>query len=244
MPFDEYQFLRYFIPGSLFVIYATCLILPILSTDGLLFMGNHLDIAVAIAVGAFGAALAFGYVIYTFYDTFSYGRDAMKKEQRPLLRYFANHAENWNNLSESRQKMFIEMTHITGKDIVDCRYFYSIGRGFRSHYNARIVCSLYVPAAALAIILFFVLSSYFTGNTYLSLTSRHAWLDIPILGVIFIVSVVLHYGATRPRNEAAQLEYLFIRRRVETDPDFSKACAIAGVNWSVVANEENYDFEK
>lgn len=226
------------------MIYGTSLVLPLLSSDGLLFLGSHLDVAVAIAVGAFGAALAFGYVIYIFYDTFSYGRDAMKKEQRPLLRYFANHAKNWSNLSESRQKMFIEMTHITGKDIVDCGYFYSIGRGFRSHYNARIVCSLYVPAATLATILFFVLSSYFTGNTYLSLTSPHAWLGILVLGVIFIVSVVLYYGASRPRNEAAQLEYLFIRRRIEADPDFSKTCAVAGVNWSAVENEENYDFEK
>jgi len=70
MAFDEYQFLRYFIPGSLFVIYTTALVIPILNSFALYFLENHPDVLIGIVGGAFAAGLAFGYVIYTIYDTF------------------------------------------------------------------------------------------------------------------------------------------------------------------------------
>jgi hypothetical protein len=56
--FDEYQFLRYFIPGSLFVIYATALALPIINTDTLFFLQSYPDVVIGIVGGAFAAGLA------------------------------------------------------------------------------------------------------------------------------------------------------------------------------------------
>ena len=166
---------------------------------------------IGILGGAFAAGLAFGYIIYTFYDTFFYGLDAMSLNH---LRYFAKHIENWYDFSEARQKMFIEMTHITGKNLEDSENFYSIERGFRSHYNARIVCSIFVPAFAMLSLAGF---GYFTGNRFLSITAPYSFLEIPVILGIFFVSAALYVGAKRPLNEAAQLEYLFVRRKIETD---------------------------
>ena len=227
------------------MIYTTALVIPILDTGALSVLESHPDVVIGIVGGAFAAGLAFGYAIYTIFDTIFYGHDAMKQEKRPLLRYMANHVENWDSFSEARQKMFIEMTHTTGKNMEDCESFYLIERGFRSHYNARIVCSLFTPIAAAITLSFFVISSYLTANKFLTLTSPYTWLDIPVAFGIFVISAILYIGAKRPCDEAAQLEYLFIRRRIETDPSFADLCAIAGMNWrAVVENEETYDVQK
>jgi len=226
----------------LFVIYTIALVIPILDKGALAFLQTYPDVVIGIVGGAFAASLAFGYIIYTFYDTFFYGPDAMSLKKRPLLRYFAKHIDDWDTFSEARQKMFIEMTHITGKNLEESENFYSIGRGFRSHYNARIVCSIFVPAFTA---LFLAVFGYFSVNRFSSITAPYVFLEIPVILGIFFVSAALYIGAERPLNEAAQLEYLFVRRKIETDSSFVDTCCVAGINWKpIVKDEETYDFKK
>ena len=84
MPFEEYQFLRYFIPGSLFVIYTTLIIYPALSLEILLFLEKNPEIVLGIIGGVFAGSLAFGYLVYTLYDTFLYNIIAMNPKRRKL----------------------------------------------------------------------------------------------------------------------------------------------------------------
>jgi hypothetical protein len=208
------------------------------------FLKHHPDVLIGIVGGAFAAGLAFGYIIYTIYDTIHYDHLAMDEKRRPLLRYMANHIDNWGRFTEAKQKMFMEMIHTSGENIEDCNNFYSIGRGFWSHFNARMVCYLWVPIFSVFTLALLVSSDFIIGVRFLSLTSPHIWLYTPVIVGIIIVSTILWFGASRPFNEATRFEYLFIRRRIETDYDsFLHTCEAAGAKWlpATIENEEDYD---
>jgi hypothetical protein len=104
MAFDEYQFLRYFIPGSLYVVYTTFLMVPILNSTVIDFFKNDSSALLGIVGGAFGASLAIGYVVYSFYDTFLYNRWAMNFGNRKSLRYLAKKIEGWEDPQKTRQQ--------------------------------------------------------------------------------------------------------------------------------------------
>ena len=207
-------------------------------------MKNHPDALIGIVGGAFAAGLAFGYIIYAIYDTILYERLGMNEKRRPLLRYMANHIDNWASFSEAKKKMFLEMIHTTGKNIQGCSDFYSIGRGFWSHFNARMVCYFWVPIFSAAAVAFLVFSDFIIGSKFLSFASPQALIEVPVIVGIVIISYILRKGAIRPWNEATIFEYLFIRQKIETDNEsFLNTCKTAGANWDPTPkkNEENYD---
>jgi len=72
-------------------------------------------------------------------------------------------------------------------------------------------------------------------------------IEIPVNTGIVIISCFLWLGASRPWNEATIFEYLFIRRRIETDYDsFLHTCEAAGAKWLPTSkeDEENYDYTR
>ena len=179
--------------------------------------------------GAFGASLAFGYIIYTFYDTFDYNRRAMDENKRPLLNYVAkNVGEGWKNLSQAKKKMFIEMIHTCTKDHEsgNCDRFYSIGRGFWSHYSARIVCCSWVPLVSVFTVLFLYALTNITTLSVLTFNSDRILFYAMFWGLsstlITIISLVLWYRSDRPYNEAVEYEYLFVRRLMNNKKDFDE----------------------
>lgn len=217
MAFEEYQFLRYFIPGSLFVIYTTLMTFPILSSTAIDYLLRHPDFLLGIIGGAFAGSLAFGYIIYTFYDTVLYNRFAMNVEKRLLLQYLPTQIKKgkWDSLDEHEKKMIMEMIHVAGKDTKDCDRFYNIVRGWWSHFNARWVCLLFVPLlSGISVIFLYSFDVIISGRIF-AFTLPNLILYIPIAIVIAIVSLVLKTGAKKPFNEAAQLEYYFIKYKVE-----------------------------
>jgi hypothetical protein len=215
MPFEEYQFLRYFIPGSLFVIYTSLIIYPALNADTLTFLESKPEIVLGIVGGAFAGSLAFGYLVYTFYDTVLYNLIAMNSKWRILLRYLAAKIPEWNNLKNHEKKMIMEMIHTSGDYTRGVDKFYDIVRGWWSHFNARIVCALFVPALSLATFGLLLLLDFFFLKTIeiFSFNNQYTASYTLIFITIFAISLCLFIGAIRPLREATQYEYYFIKKQ-------------------------------
>ena len=226
MAFEEYQFLRYFIPGSLYVIYTTALITPFLDPSVINFFENDPSALLGIVGGALGASLALGYIIYTFYDTFLYNRWAMNFENRVSLRYLAEKIEGWddprkpqntNCINDYQKKMFLDMLWIGfDKDNLSERYDKTL-RGMWSHLNARKVCYLFVPAfSVISFSLLVITLPIIIRETLFILPPLPNWgVFFLVLIVIGFISGVFRYGAKRPLNEGTTLEYFFIKQRIE-----------------------------
>lgn len=129
MPFEEYQFLRYFIPGSLYVIYTSLITFPAFSLTIFNILNANKEIVIGVLGAAFAGSLAFGYLVYTFYDTVLYNAIAMKSNWRILLRYLAVKIPGWDKLKNHEKKMIMEMIHTSGDYTKGVDKFYEIVRG-------------------------------------------------------------------------------------------------------------------
>jgi len=226
MAFEEYQFLRYFIPGSLFVIYTTLIAFPILSSTAIAMLGNP-ETLLGVIGGAFAGSLAIGYITYTFYDTFLYNRLAMNTKRRLLLQYLPTKIKEWDSLLLHEKKMVMEMIHNTGKDTEACDRFYNIIRGWWSHFNARWVCLLFVPLLSGFSVLFLLSLNIILGGEIFAFNLPNLFLYVPIALVIVTISLVLKIGAENPFNEATQFEYYFVKYKIENnEEDFKEMIAI------------------
>ena len=175
MVFEQYQFLRYYIPGSLFIIYTSVLILPILDSTVFSYFKSHPETLLGVVGGVFGASLAFGYIIYTFYDTICYNKIGMDENKRPLLGYLkeklfdyyisackvkmseldeaqkTEYKNEWNkkwDMVENRpiKKALIETLYLNNQTCQES--FQQTLGGWMSHFNARVVCYFWVPFLA------------------------------------------------------------------------------------------------
>jgi hypothetical protein len=117
--FEEYQFLRYFIPGSLFVMYTTLVFLPNLSKNVVSYILEKPDSLLGIVGAAFGASLAFGYIIYSVFDTLLYNPIALKNGWRKVLSYMESKIDTevnkkvWRGLNKEKKKEFLEMLFLS-----------------------------------------------------------------------------------------------------------------------------------
>lgn len=217
MAFDEYQFLRYFIPGSLYVIYSAAMTATVLNPEKLDFFKNNPDVLLGIVGGAFGAALAMGYLIYTFYDTFHYNHWAMNRNRRGILTYLESRIADWKLLDDARKKEFIDLLWITlNADSLSERYS-ALVKGIWSHLNARKVCCYWVPSFSV----FTLFLLYLFSNIVLrvNLFTMENWvLFALVLAIIGGISAVLWFGEERPLDEGTTIEYYFIQNRIETNP--------------------------
>lgn len=228
MGFEEYQFLRYYIPGSLYIIYIGVLTVSILNPVLINFFKNDTSALLGLVGGAFGASLAIGYIIYTFYDTFLYSKWAMDFKNRESLRYLAKKIEGWddpnepgnkNNIEEHNKKMFLDMLWISfDKDTLSERYDKTL-RGMWSHLNARKVCYLVVPAFSLFSVFLLAIIALLIGKSLFSFQATNLLLFAIVVGIVAGISEVLREGAKRPLEEVTTLEYFFIKNRIEKNQD-------------------------
>ncbi len=247
--FEEYKFLRYFIPGSLFVIYTTSLVLPFLDSAILRYFKNNPNALLGLIGGAFGASLAFGYIIYTFYDTFLYNVIVMKEKkgklfpERPLLLYIKDRlrpyfeesalrhqevelekdwGEQWKKIDRPIKKVFIEMFFITSDNSKDHDKFQTILRGWWSHFSARIVCSICVPIFSFASLLVLFISDIILERNVFAFPISHVGLWLLCVSLIVIISIIIGIGANNPLKESFHFESFFIKSKIGTEVEFKK----------------------
>jgi hypothetical protein len=227
MAFQGYQFLRYFIPGSLYVIYLMSFVIPNLAESIACYLLNKPEVLLGIVGGAFGASLSIGYVIYSFHDTALYNHLAMREKWRDIPRYLKKEIATWKNLSNEERKEFLDLLYLhSGEDTANQQFSATI-RGMWSHFNARIVCSLW--ASLLSVISFVVLYALdqAAGTGVFNLRFFHLggcyvyyWHLCAL--VITLVSTFLLVGARRPYKEAVKLEYYFVKTKIADSEDLRR----------------------
>ena len=221
MAFDEYQFLRYYIPGSLYVIYVTALVFPILSPQVFNYLAKNPDVFLGTVGGVFAASLAIGYLIYSFYDWVEYNETAMGEKKKKLFAYIEREAPGWKDLPEPEQKESLDMIYLTFGDPAANERASNQIRGMWSHYNARKVCYKFVPLFAAITVLLSLIPDLFMTKKLYAIPGHWEWLLLAVAAIL-IVSVTLRQGAQRPLNEATTLDYFFIRNRVEENKGLFK----------------------
>jgi len=237
---EQYRFLRYYLPGSLFLIYLLIPIIPFLISAGFPMREN----LVALLVGGFGISPVIGYLIYAFYNR-EYEEIARDSNSRGALDYiikldFVEKPERgiYQALLES-DNGDEEETFIRRKEFLDL-VFWSIctnDSGINtsssvvevlgnhlSNYAARIVCGLYVPLSSGFCFLAFLLGSCFFG---LIPGLRLQCYDVPIFFalnlfficlwfvVLLLISIFLLHDSPRVLREAFQLEENFVKAKKE-----------------------------
>lgn len=222
--FEEYRFLRYYIPGSLYVIYMAFLVAPYLSENirDYLLLKNP-NVLLGLFAGAFGASLALGYVIYTIYDSILYEKLAMKKE-RPILEYLMNRINGWCNLENYEKKEFIDtLYHLLGESDRNEQFVRKI-RGIWSNFNSRVVCSIFVPfSCGVTIVLLLIIEVFSDVKLFSIGTSgllgeigQISYLIVYLI-VMIIISCIFWHWKERPYWEALTLEGNFLKSKIEKD---------------------------
>jgi len=207
---EEYQLLRYYIPGSLFLIYLSVLIIP--NSGNIILYVREFSILELIGVflGFFTISPPIGYIIYSIYDWTLYRRISKWKKKRTALQLIEEWAKNEK----------VTLDNVKKKELIDFAFYFSLKdsnfkisdqigetiRGFWSHFNARVVCSIYVPL--------FVLSSILITNYILNWNIFFPTFPTIISGsIIMIISVFLGIPAWGTMKEAFALEESVVRLR-------------------------------
>lgn len=219
--FEEYQFLRYFIPGSLYVFYTSLLIIPNLADTIVKDLGQNGNVLIGVFVGAFGASLAFGYVIYTFYDSFLYNFLAMRPGWRDILRLMESEINVWTKKSNEKKKEFLDTLYyyLDKRDPMNQKFSETI-RGIWSHFNARIVCLFFVPTfSGVTVFLLWLVEQgsdlkLFSFRSFSLMEGQRTYLSLCAF-IIVVISSVFLWGARRPYKEAVKLEYYFLKSKIE-----------------------------
>jgi len=232
------------------LIYLALLVLPNSTIVSGTFLAR-LDVLLSAVVGSFVISPPIGYVIYTFYDSLLYERVATYPKWRTVFRLLD---KNQKLDTTDKKKAFLDLVfriHTKDSIKVDPSLLLTI-RGIWSHFNARIVCSIFVPAFSVGcfLVLYAVENALpieifrFRSFTWSNLAIP-LWL-VPVL-IIATVSLVLILFSRRPYRETCRLEeYLFLVKdkevkkalevisaspqkpnKKESDKEKSQTCAIA-----------------
>jgi hypothetical protein len=210
LAFEEYQFLRYFIPGSIYVVYTTALLLPILNSTVIDFFRKDTSALLGIVGAALGASLAAGYIIYTIYDTFGYSPRMMNRDKRKMLKYIDDNIDGWKEPIDSSKKEFLDLLLIKfGESSSGDRYSATV-KSMWSHLNARIVCYLYVPVlSAISVPTIMLYSTLIARKALFFFDLGNILLLVIVTVFIIFISLILKLGSDRPMNEGTTLEYFF-----------------------------------
>jgi len=206
---EQYQFLRYYIPGSLSLAYLFLLVL--VNTGERIFdllIGTG---TVSVVIGTFTLSPALGYVIYQFYDTLLYNRIARCKKRKALnlLDTWADakgfpKGDNWESTRRKELIDFILYSSATDSSFEISDQLADTIRGFWSHINARIVSSVFVPISSG--ILFLLLNS-------LRPIEINGLSTLSAVFAIIVLSIFIGYPSIRTIKEAFALEEYLIRAK-------------------------------
>lgn len=160
---EQYRFMRYYLPGSLLLIYMIGLIVPNLSDEAIGLLNPQAIIG--IFAGAFVASPTIGYMIYGFYNHI-YEHWAGKKEERYALKYLEDLEfvkENNRDHYKKQLRCFIQkkefldlLYHSTlekdGEIKIDSKIIETL-KNHLSNFAARVVCGLFVPLFSFLLLL-------------------------------------------------------------------------------------------
>jgi hypothetical protein len=231
MAFDEYQFLRYFIPGSLFSIYTSILIFSVLTPEVLYYFTFHPEFLIGIITGIVGSALPFGYLLYSFFDSTLYQKVTWNIKRRRIISDLDEVIENFKDIAKNepaRAKIFVDMLWIRFEDSDSSQKYSVVVRGTWSHLCARLTCCSIVPILSFISYFIFVRFIVAYANSLPSnlifqpFTSENWFWGISVV-VIILISICLCLGAKRPLKEGTTLESFFIKYIIEENPsEFKK----------------------
>lgn len=223
---EQYRFLRYYIPGFLFLTYFFGLVTVNIDRSIFeLFRVLRLDPTSLVAV-AFTSSPAIGYLIYQFYDWSLYNRIAKSKERKALILI-----DKWATEEKFPKG---ERWEVKRKELVDFALYSSLEesdftisdkisetiRGFWSHVNARLVSSIFVPIASGV---FFAICWILNIILVLNLPFKF---DLPktvvLIILVIILSAFITYPAKRTIREAFALEEFVIRVRKQVIRNYMK----------------------
>jgi len=163
---EEYRFLRYYIPGSLCLTYTFILVLFNSNENLINYLRTNPIQILGAAIGLFAISPAIGYIIYQFYDWIVYRSRWISKnrEKRIALIKIDEWAEEEkisSFLDDVKKKEFIDFALYFGFEKAEFNVSERIGetiRGFWSHANARLTCSICVLPSSLILFFLFALT--------------------------------------------------------------------------------------
>jgi hypothetical protein len=178
MSFEQYQFMRYYLPGSLFLVYLALLLSPFSGPRLVEFMKSNFGGLVTLVLGVFVVSPAVGYVLYIWYDTNVYNKKFMdwSPGQRPSLGLLVACALK-GELPSTRAKKPDQLTTIEGskecqdklrpatKGLIDFIIHTEVGEkqsavksraagnlpSYWSNYAARYICSRIAPLSSMLV---------------------------------------------------------------------------------------------
>jgi hypothetical protein len=219
MAFDEYQFLRYFIPGSLFVSYLFLLIVPCLNNEAINYFVKHTEFTIGIAGGAFAASPAIGYAIYSLYTATDYDKDSVLHKDKGINQYLKKKLEFWNDdFPICQKKEFLDFLYYWKDENNQSENFYSKIHGIWSHFVARKVAAWYVSITAIAVFFICYLFALVTNTGSVFIYPPTIWLALSIIAIT-LISLSLWTHASQTRQEAWQLELYYLSNKIENSKD-------------------------
>ncbi|MCW3985311.1 MAG: hypothetical protein NWE91_02740 [Candidatus Bathyarchaeota archaeon] len=222
---EQYRFMRYYLPGSLFFTYLLILIILNLSPNTIKSLQDNWGQIGGIILGLLGASPIAGYIIYSVYNEYDYER--LSKKNRPALEYI----ENLDFIEDkTRCKHYQDQLRcfLQKKEFLDLIYHTTlikskednlkIGpeilqtlKNHLSNFATRRVSGLWVPFFSF---LFLFPTAILLGIFDVSFTIRLPY-TIGMFLVILIISFVLLHGHKRVLYEAYTLEVYMIRAKHE-----------------------------
>lgn len=210
--------MRYYLPGSLFLIYMMILVIVNLPAQTIKTLSQ--EALVGIFTGAFVASPTIGYLIYAFYNHL-YEHWAGDVTKRPALKYL----EDLSFTSEKnrpyirgnlrcfiQKKEFLDLIYHSSSNNGEMKIDTEILNTLKNHlsaFAARIVCGFFVPI--------FCIPSFLLVWKALSLINiDFAWnalFTIFSILAIAIISIVLLIDCMRVLYEAYQLEVYMIKTK-------------------------------
>jgi hypothetical protein len=219
---EQYQFLRYYMPGFLFFTYLGIILVPALEAQ---------TFDVAEIIGIFGGIIVSSPVIgYLIYNPFNLCYEyVFSRMHRPALDFIANaefaeieERDNYRSKIPNRytqQKelidLFLNVDYLDKKP--DARINTQVLNTLRNQLNnfaSRVVCGFFAPLASFFVAFVLYQFSLFGGSAFGSYSFNNFILTISIASII-AVSFFLLIGAPKVLEEAFALEGYVIRSKRE-----------------------------
>lgn len=226
---EIYQFLRYYLPGSLLLIYSSLFIVPFIDPNT--FIGLSLDKMIAVLVGLLGANYAIGYIVYIPFN-YKYEKLAVNPEKRPSLKLIALMAkkEGFDNYLRcgTQKKEFLDLVyHSNIETTSNLKIHPEIVNTLKNHlsnYAARHVCGTYVPIAIVPVVFLTLPLLTFVG---ISFQLSNFWFVFPTLIMVLAISVSLSIDRERVLNETFVLEELMVKAKAEEVKELMKRLMVS-----------------
>jgi len=197
---ESYQFLRYYIPGNLFLIYLILFLSPFLTVEAI-----SLEVWVSAILGGFVISSPLGYILYSLYDQTFYvdisrGKKNpyfFRKNNRKILKIVKSWIEEDKEVDVSRIPkeslnslidfgLHSDLKNGWDEFIITSEILDTL-RGFWSHHNARYVSSVFVPVASFIV---WAISLITLSKTKAGFIGFHEYSWVVFLMIVILISIL------------------------------------------------------